>query len=202
MKVVVFSPHTDDAIFSLGAYLSTAGDTPVTIASPFAAIPDDDAGKAKHKTLRREHRAACATLGNIKIANGPFLDDVYPPSNESAVTRWLLGQLEDAGVIYVPVGIHHPDHYTTSNLLIGLLLAGAAPFALLNFYEELPYRVLYPEITQERLFVLRRKFGELIPGMCAPNKAKERAVRTYKSQTDEDLIPKLMVDEHIWKVVK
>lgn len=73
---VVFSPHTDDAIFSLGDYLSNL-DGDILIVTPFAAVPEDEAGEQKHTTLHAEHAAACAIIGAQHV-NGPFLDDVYP----------------------------------------------------------------------------------------------------------------------------
>jgi hypothetical protein len=45
VTVVILSPHTDDAIFSLGQHLTTLdSDVPLVIASVFAGIPEDDAG--------------------------------------------------------------------------------------------------------------------------------------------------------------
>lgn len=202
MKTVVFSPHTDDAIFSLGSYLSTTQSSDIVIASPFAAIPEDEAGRLKHETLRAEHEHACAALGDVQIVNGPFLDDVYQPSDPTEVMRWLREQAIDADEIYVPLGIHHPDHVQTSDLIIKALTSGLAPTASITFYEELPYRVLYPELTQARLETIRSHFGHLKYEGRRSWDLKGRLVRLYKSQTDDNLVPMLMVTEHLWRVAR
>src|SRR6478609_7306329 len=72
----VYSIHTDDAVFSIGARLASMSD--VKIVSPMAGVPTDSVGQAKHTTLRGEHEAACAVIG-AKVVNGDWLDDVYPP---------------------------------------------------------------------------------------------------------------------------
>ena len=46
MSNLIFSPHTDDAIFSLGDYI--LHNERITIASAFSGVPTDDAGYKKH----------------------------------------------------------------------------------------------------------------------------------------------------------
>jgi hypothetical protein len=79
MKTAIVSPHTDDAVFSLGSSLITKPFVvfeDVTIISLFDKIPEDIGGKIKHRTLRSEHADVCKAIG-VKELNGEYLDDVY-----------------------------------------------------------------------------------------------------------------------------
>jgi LmbE family N-acetylglucosaminyl deacetylase len=185
-SVVVFSPHTDDAIFSLGAYLATCDD--VTIVSPMAAIPTDPAGRAKHETLRAEHGRACAIIGAAHV-EGPFLDDVYPPSPPAAIRQWLAPFLDPGVTVFVPLGIHHPDHVLISDLLTDML-----DDVLL--YAELPYRVDYPAKAAARL----AHVGPLAAITLAADHhtTKAAAVACYASQIDDSVVARVLVDEQAW----
>lgn len=197
MSTVVISPHTDDALFSIGAYLSHLDDE-VTIAAPMAGIPADEAGHVKHVTLRAEHeRATSHALTYPKLLNGDFLDDVAddrPPV--AMLTAWLRGAITGADNVFVPVGIHHPDHVMVSDAMIGLL----AGHPRVCFYEELPYRLLYPELLPARRVDIVSALGYYDVETIWPNPIKERAVRLYESQVDDELIVKLMSPEHIWRM--
>jgi hypothetical protein len=91
VTVVILSPHTDDAIFSLGQHLTTLdSDVPLVIASVFAGIPEDDAGHKKHKRLRAEHELACEIIGASEW-NGDYLDDVYQPRpSVTEIRDWIV----------------------------------------------------------------------------------------------------------------
>lgn len=194
MTTVVVSPHTDDAIFSIGAHLSTLDPgEPLTIASPMAGIPNDAVGLVKHITLRREHDRAVALLApTARVVNGDFLDDVYDPPALDELSAWLREAISGADTVYVPVGIHHPDHLMVSDAMVALV----ATVASVWFYEELPYRVLYPRLLNERLVAL----GLVDIHTVWPNAVKADAVRCYDSQVDDELITKLLVPEHIWRL--
>lgn len=194
MSTVVISPHTDDAIFSLGAHLYTLCDD-ITIACPLAGIPTDAAGRDKHTTLRREHDAAARVLG-AEVLNGDFLDDVYDPPPIDELTAWLHEAIDGYDNVYVPVGIHHPDHVMVSDVMIGLL----AGHPRVSFYEELPYRVLYPYLLADRHNTIRTALGRYDVRVTFTTVAKDTMVRLYYSQVDEDLITKLLVPEHLWRL--
>lgn len=196
MNAVVISPHLDDAIFSIGAYLSHL-DENITIATPMAGIPTDEAGRAKHTTLHREHERATADalLRPVKLLNGDFLDDVYDPPPIAMLTAWLRGAIAEAGTVYVPIGIHHPDHVMVADALIPMLEGRRR----VCFYEELPYRVLYPQLLTARLGIIAH-LGRCQMETIWPTAAKERAVRLYASQVDDALVTTLLMPEHIWRM--
>lgn len=197
MTVVVLSPHTDDAVFSIGDHL--AGMAGITVVSTAAAVPADPAGKAKHETLRAEHATAMSITGADYI-NGPFLDDVYPSPDLGVFNAWVSSHLAGADMIYVPVGIHHFDHLMVSNAAIAHLLVHPRP--TVRFYAEQPYWRRYPGLARDRFDWVTRVLGALEPIDDAQDHRdrKEAALRVYASQTDEALIAELMAPERIWEL--
>ncbi|MET8648429.1 hypothetical protein [Nocardia aurea] len=184
-------------MFSIGDHLCTLDEK--TVVSPMAGIPTDPAGKTKHETLRAEHAEAMSIIG-ADIVNGPFLDDVYPAADRGIFNAWLITQLDQADTMYVPLGIHHPDHLTVSNAAVAWLIGNRRP--TVRFYAELPYRLRYPGLARERLEFIAPLLGEFKPveDEARYRRSKEAAVRAYASQTDEALIAELMVPEQIWEV--
>ena len=118
MNSVIFSPHTDDAIFSLGDHIMDNVD--FTIASAFAGIPTDTLGYNKHTLLRKEHEGAC-NLIDARVINGDLLDDVYGKQDENTLTDWIKSVIINFDKVYIPLGIHHPDHIFLSNTLLKLI---------------------------------------------------------------------------------
>lgn len=206
---IVFSPHVDDAIFSIGAHLT--GLRHVVIATPMAGIPDDDAGRAKHTRLREEHANACSALG-ATWRNGNFLDDVYPAPRRLHVKAWLHTVLAEyhPDAAFIPFGIHHPDHLLVSNLLIGMIDT-PPEFSIdiahmpdrIYFYEELPYRVDYPHLVDVRFSHIENSVGRLRRAKNFDG-AKQEAVECYASQIDWNLLSRVMVPERerIWELIR
>lgn len=190
---VVISPHLDDAVFSVGEHLTDG--IPTTIACPLAGVPDDRAGATKYRTLLAEHADACQALGVSRL-NGPFLDDVYPGCDHQALAAWCADVTESASEVWCPVGIWHRDHITVALFTVRALRA-ARPRPRVVFYEELPYRVLYPELVARHL---PRGFGRLrLGGRQLALGTKRRAVGCYRSQIQGDEIRRcLFVPERIW----
>lgn len=215
MITAVFSPHTDDAIFSIGAYIA-AQQQYVVIVSPMAGVPDDEAGCAKHTRLREEHVNACGAISvHAHWCNGDFLDDVYPAPRRRDVKAWLLVVLADykPDRVFIPFGIHHPDHLLVSNLLIGMI---DTPPQRVNdgsiacmpdqiyFYEELPYRVDYPALAATRFAYLENTVGRLrMLEDITDDTLKRAAVEEYRSQiTGGNVVERVMVRERIWELVR
>lgn len=187
MKTLILSPHVDDAIFSLGDYIQTLED--VTILSIFAGIPTDTAGMNKHTTLRKEHERACNVLG-IHWINGDFLDDVYiPRPNIFELVAWLQKHLRWFDYTICPLGIHHPDHIIIRNLVRTYFKADL-------YYGELPYRLLYPQITKDlinKYHPYGKRIYEDITGL------KRKAIECYESQIKSDhIMAELLVPEELY----
>jgi hypothetical protein len=116
MSSLIFCPHTDDAIFSLGDYIINNNDNKFTIAAAFAGIPTDEIGYKKHTKLRQEHDEACAMI-NAKTINGDLLDDVYGKQHENDLISWIKSIIVNFDNVYIPLGIYHPDHVFLSDTI-------------------------------------------------------------------------------------
>jgi LmbE family N-acetylglucosaminyl deacetylase len=200
LTVVILSPHTDDAIFSLGQHLTTLdSDVPLVIASVFAGIPEDDAGHRKHKRLRAEHELACEIIGASEW-NGEYLDDVYQPRpSVTEVRDWIVKAVTelDATVVYIPLGIHHPDHVAVT--VAATRTPQIAP--TIRLYADLPYHTDYPGLAAVRLAQAEETLGPLKPlTLTGDRDWKLDAVHAYQSQIDMSVIGRVMVDEHVWEL--
>lgn len=194
-KLLVISPHLDDAVLSCGALLAQVPGA--TVATVFAGIPRQadrltawDAASgfrdARHAMLsrREEDRQALALLGVTPL----WLDFCDSQYHETA----SLGELSDAAsaligrtcpdTILFPAGLFHSDHALVHDAVLALLQrhAGAAWF----LYEEPWYRRV-PGLLQERL---ARLLGDGIQATPAAGPdggkaaAKREAVHCYASQ--------------------
>lgn len=121
-RIVVVSPHLDDAAFSCGTMISAAA-----LSSTVVIVTVCDGEEPR----RLEDIGACAILGASHIHLG------YPEGVQCAQIKTALDETILKGdVVFGPVGIRHPDHIETAAACEGL-----AHYR----YEELPYRVLWPE---------------------------------------------------------
>jgi LmbE family N-acetylglucosaminyl deacetylase len=205
MSSLIFCPHTDDAIFSLGDHIID-NDHSFTIASAFAGIPKDWVGYRKHIRLRQEHDKACSMI-NAKAINGDLLDDVYGEQNKNDLIDWIKSIIINFDNVYIPLGIHHPDHILLSDTLFELMKDFNKTYFI---YAELPYRMLYPKLHKERL----KQFESIHTLENIPinfTQHKIDAIKKYNSQVayvhdpsyiNEDLVGNLIVEEKLWKVLK
>jgi hypothetical protein len=212
MNNLIFSPHTDDAIFSLGDYIIDSNRN-FTIASAFAGIPTDEVGHKKHTLLRQEHNEACSMI-NAKVINGDLLDDVYGEQDKSLLISWIRENIAKHDVeevanlnVYIPLGIHHPDHVLLSDCLLKIIDHYNCTFFI---YAELPYRLAYPELYKSRLENLNSIY-KLENISINFTEHKINAIKKYNSQIsfahdpsyiDEDLIGKLVTEEKLWKIIQ
>lgn len=196
MKTVIVSPHTDDAVFSLGSCIIRKPlivFEDVTVLSIFAGIPQDIVGMSKHVTLRSEHAEVCKKLG-IKEINGEFLDDVYLATRDlKNVVSWLQNSLQNFDVIFMPLGIHHPDH-----ILAHAFTKMTIPktYKKIFVYKELPYSLLYEKETDGLL----QKFEVKMHNSVEHSELKTDVCRIYKSQIDDSLIKKLSTQEEFYLI--
>jgi hypothetical protein len=212
MNNLIFSPHTDDAIFSLGDYIIDSNRN-FTIASAFTGIPTDEVGHKKHTLLRQEHNEACSMI-NAKVINGDLLDDVYGEQDKSLLISWIRENIAKHDVeevanlnVYIPLGIHHPDHVLLSDCLLKIIDHYNCTFFI---YAELPYRLAYPELYKSRLENLNSIY-KLENVSINFTEHKINAIKKYNSQIsfahdpsyiDEDLIGKLVAEEKLWKIIQ
>lgn len=205
-RLIVVSPHLDDAVFSCGTLIHAhaVAEQPPLVVTVFAGVPppglltnlDAAAGftsSADAMAVRRiEDTHALAYLGaeplhldllDAQYNVGP--DAMTGEQRRNAVRDALEGIYEGRGkqTIVAPVGIRHVDHQH---------VASACRAYADYWYEELPYRVLWPDLAAEPLAAFTAPAWVILPS-CA---AKEQAVRQYRSQIgDGDPGPELAESE-------
>jgi hypothetical protein len=194
VRTAVIAPHLDDAVFSVGEQIIGRDD--VVIICPFGGLPDDKAGKAKYLTLLAEHSEVCHDFGwNSHV--GPFFDDVYERTRDiSGLRNWLHMAMTDSGVeeVWVPMGIHHPDHRIVGRTAWGLVIQLHLDHLI---YEELPYRVLYPDKVVRINELHYRPYN--LQGYTPKLEQKRAACRAYASQINDDIERCLYVPERVWR---
>lgn len=209
----VISPHLDDAVLSLGQFMCTERCVVTTV---LAGVPrpgfltdyDKSCGFTSSagavRSRRGEDLGALAEIGAVPRHLG-FLDGQYRdvPSrriDHDAVVRELEQLMSPRIHTFAPLGIGHPDHR-----LVARAARDAVPAGLLLLYEELPYRVLWPEQVQDELDGIRREGWDLEvwPLPQGSRALKEAAIGRYRSQFPNGAAdPCLLVPERVWRATR
>jgi LmbE family N-acetylglucosaminyl deacetylase len=187
---VVLSPHLDDAVLSIGAYIHSQArrGTDVCVLTVFANDPasDDPPGAwdvlcgfgsaaAAARARREEDVRACAIVG-AEPQWLEFADDSYgraPDPDEvwAAVQRHVT----ESAVLLVPgFPLHHSDHAWLTRLVVERRTELSAA---LGFYAEQPYA----RAAFDRGDPLPPGFARM-PTNAADRLAKLRAASQYRSQ--------------------
>jgi len=200
-RLVVVSPHLDDAVLSLGATLAHAVEagSKVEILTVFACAPDSNAptddwdrksgfateGEAARQR-RREDKTACEILGVtprwFEFSASPYDRRASMEEVISAVAAATAG----ADTVLVPgFPLAHADHAAITN---GLLAHGLSCRSV-GLYAEQPYsfdRSATPAGPVQDMPAARVRSGTLTwQRSCATRKHRElklRAVKQYASQ--------------------
>lgn len=214
METVVFiAPHLDDVCFSCGALVNTLRvGCKVVVVTVCAGLPeanvmpaplDVSAGFSSAREAvearRREDIEACGLLGadtlhldvldyqyerHLRVEDDPQEMSRYDRLRQQQITDALAPVVATASTIIAPVGIRHPDHKA---------VASASRAHAKWMYEELPYRVEWPEQMP----------GLPHPVLSVPcSSAKLIAMRRYWSQLQGQPGWQLKVAEHYHAGVK
>lgn len=179
MTIKVISPHLDDAVLSLTEFLLARGE-PVVVVTVFSE--GDEARKA-------ENVAALAVLG-FDEHNLGLVDQ---PGRDTDDGLHVLATVP--GPLLAPLGIHHPDHRLVADACIKF-----ASSCIAGFYEELPYRVMYPDERAARVATVHDIFDLRVDSCGGYLAEKRRAVAAYASQIGEDIERCAFAPERIWWV--
>lgn len=162
-RVVVVSPHFDDAVLSVAGHLLRWRDGPAAVVTVFGGEPDDgvpasewdrlcgfDSPVTAARVRGREDRAACAALG-VDALHLPHPDDPYRPPGAPLddLVDLLAAALHPGARVLVPAGIGgNPGHVQVRDAIAGGLprLRGAE----VRLYAELPYASTAAEWGTER----------------------------------------------------
>lgn len=200
-RVVVLSPHLDDAVLSLGATIARAVRTGVgvEVVTVFAGDPDSEASAGRWdaaagfategeaaSTRRQEDRRACQILGAEPVWLA-FGDKQYERGGDDVTIQGaVVERLAGKSIALIPGSpLVHSDHAFINQLL----LADDLPCARIGLYRELPY-------GSTRWAGRERAKGRTFQGVTLPEvppfeptpialrdrTTKWRAVREYRSQ--------------------
>lgn len=181
-RIVVVSPHSDDGVLSLGAWMArwARAGCSVELLTVLALDPASEAptegwdrragfvseGEAA-RARREEDRAACVLLG-VTPRWLPFGSvDFDRHGDDEAVWAAVRGVVEGAAAVLVPGSpLTHPDHAWLNRLLVDRI-----PSAGLWVYAEQPYTFRAGGAPFDRA-----------PSGARDRLAKWRATRAYRSQ--------------------
>ncbi len=215
-KILLISPHFDDAVLSAGQFMAERPDadvvtlfggvplTPDRIKTPYDLKCGFDNARNAVGSRIRENDAALALLNataidlefpdsqyKTEIANHVYLQDVVDKLQE-------IVDNGDYEFIMGPIGLGHPDHTLVTEAMIHLKTD--LPMYL---WEDLPLRVVEPETVIPRLAMFGLTQDKLWQPATTDHKMarKIRALSCYKSQINTGILdPYLMyVPERFWK---
>lgn len=159
-KILIVSPHFDDAVLSAGEHM--AGRPDAEVITVFGGFPDKPEKRVTPYDLkcgfknaedavysrRHENDRATALLKATHI-DLDFPDSQYGEDSTQEVIAEVLQKFvngQDYEYIMAPLGLGHPDHLLTTQSV--LALETDLPIYL---WEDLPLRVVEPELVYERL---------------------------------------------------
>jgi LmbE family N-acetylglucosaminyl deacetylase len=204
-RLLVISPHLDDAVLSCGMLLSAA-EKPcvVTVFTGYpqeaARLTDWDRGcgftvGVEAMRARLEEDAHALRLLDSEVRHLGFLDSQYAPLPTSARLSLALMQTIHAvqpDVVCMPLGLHHCDHERVHEAALRAMV-GDAGHRLWIGYEDALYRRRYG-VLQNRLARLAKQkliatpvqsnagASETLARRAAHAAAKAQALKAYKSQ--------------------
>lgn len=208
-KILLVSPHFDDAVLSAGQLM--AGRPDCDVVTVFAGYP---LSAEKKKTeydkkcgfnnaldavsMRRREDLEALSLLRAKPIHWEFTDEQYGESFDDATFEYmLLDRLKKIKYEFmvVPLGLGHPDHIVLSDIIRELQPQIKIP---VYYWEDLPLRVVQPELVPPRLEELGLK--KLVSIGDGPIANKIRSLTCYRSQIGTGILdPYLMyVPERFW----
>lgn len=215
--IFVVSPHLDDAVLSLGQFIAhEAGNGSETrVVTVCAGIPardygvstfDDKCGFMSSRdavsSRRDEDAAACRSLGALPI-HLDFLDGQYVerrlPGEDRLISASIEHMVGPDHLLFAPLGLVHPDHR-----LVGECArqAGRRAGARTFLYEELPARVLWPELVPDALDAVAADgfaVQQWVPA-AGDRDMKVEAMDCYVSQRGAFDPPTWLVPERCWEL--
>jgi LmbE family N-acetylglucosaminyl deacetylase len=157
-RVVVVSPHFDDAVLSVAGHLLRRHGGPAAVVTVFGGEPDGGAPASEWDRLcgfdspvtaarvrQREDRAACAALG-VDAVHLPHPDDPYRPPGAPLddLVDLLTSALRPGALVLAPAGIgRNPGHVQVRDAIAGRL--SRLRDAEVRLYAELPYASAAPD---------------------------------------------------------
>jgi LmbE family N-acetylglucosaminyl deacetylase len=210
-KILLISPHLDDAILSAGRLMADRTDN--VVVTVFAGNPEDaenvhtpydktcgfgDAAGAMY--ARREENDLATALLNADAVNFDYVDEQYgEPADMEQVLEALQRVVDGRDYDYIlgPLGLGHPDHVKVSDVV--RRLKTDKPIYL---WEDLPLRVVEPELVPKRLAEIGLSFDDKVNLPAGDISRKVRALSCYTSQIGTGILDPflLYVPERFYKI--
>lgn len=178
MTTLVISPHLDDAVFSLGRMIAGRS-TPVTVLTVHGG-GDGERGSEDHRAMN--------VLGASSEAWA------FAPEDPIPNLATMFGRIRRPDQVLIPAGIYHPDHLAVSEAARSVDWGAAQ----VGVYEEIPYRVWWPDEAYERRRWWGIPTGAQPETQAGPLHAKVAAAECYRSQLSDDIREVLAVPERVW----
>jgi LmbE family N-acetylglucosaminyl deacetylase len=220
LRVLVVSPHLDDAVFACGDLLASY--RPGVVVTVFAGAPrrygrltdwDQSCGFAQGDDVvaarRAEDRAALAILGARPIWLD-FLDAQYGPSPSPGDIAAALAQTIEAEVpsaVFFPLGLFHSDHQLVHAACLDLM--PRQPQVTWFVYEDALYRASTDQSHAKRADLGAAGYTLHDAGIAIRHDRdlKQRAAAQYASQLRGLVTPgrpgvaDLTAPERYWRVM-
>ena len=183
-RLLVVSPHLDDAVLSCGLLL-TANPSAI-VCTVFTAPPrenmstdwDRQAGfndAFEAMSARRQEDTEALQMLHAQPIHLPFRDAQYrdtpaPEALTEALRHTLLAHTPDK--VLIPLGLFHSDHTLVSDACLPLIAEMRG--TVFHTYEDVPYRKM-EQAVQERIEELRNRGYVLTPAEDLPATTRESA---------------------------
>ena len=200
-KLVILSPHLDDAVLSAWHHIEQPGSHVITL---FAGVPETKktfwwdrlSGLADGRSAmlaRRQENAAALKPAAVHVTNLDYLDRQYDPPkrNIAQMADDIEAISQNAKYFLVNAGVGslfiHPDHVTSRQVGLELYRRGRQ----VSFYLDLPYSAVLRRLSDwpERLPIskIEQALGagiRLERHTLSPAEAlrKQTAINAYRSQ--------------------
>jgi LmbE family N-acetylglucosaminyl deacetylase len=217
-RLLVISPHLDDAVLSCGALLAAHHDA--LVVTIFAGTPRDarmctefdsrsgfrDAAHAMAARRREDARALAAVDATPRWLT--FCDDQYEEPASIVEITAAVGSLIDAhrerALVY-PLGLFHRDHLLAHDATAAAL--EIRPSRVAFVYEDVPYRA-QPGLLHGRLadILVTGRVASPAGGVDDPacREAKARALAAYASRRrtlGREGLEEALLPERLWTIV-
>jgi LmbE family N-acetylglucosaminyl deacetylase len=220
-RLLVISPHLDDAVLSCGLVL--AANPAAVVCTVFTAPPRENtltdwdrasgfADAFEAMNARKAEDVRALTLVGARAVHLPFRDAQYhsSPSHDSLVAALgrAFAALEPTTAL-IPLGLFHSDHLLVAQACLALMqrFRDVPVFA----YEDVPYRNM-PGVVQTRLSKLTEPGYQAVPthdfdtdpGLLHDHQQmKQAAIGAYRGQLrafGSDGQPGLVSPERYWRL--
>lgn len=215
-KVLVISPHFDDAVLSAGQFMADRPDAEVvTIYAGFPLTAEhvqtpydkkcgfDNAEDAVAQRQRENNEALAlleATVIDLEFPDSQYETNLANHVSIDEITKALQELVDkvDYEFILAPLGLGHPDHLKVTDAVTRLKTDKD-----IYLWEDLPIRVVEPHLVPPRLQQLNLGLDKLWqPGTTGDKMSKKiRSMLCYKSQIHTGILdPYIMyVPERFWR---